>query len=1176
MVREFFQSEYLRRSDRKLGEFELRFGINKALSHPLSKIDYDNTVQFIKSQGFTTSNPNGIHILRMIPEFVDSFTGMTKTSNARGRVEIFGLDLIQEYCRTNNLQKIVDLTKTFSDERQIRITKKMTATSSSDKSLLKPVDFRDFNFRASYQIEEDVPLRSSAGKEVFEKWSDSKKIFRYMNRVRFSHPSMPIHVDLSILKGNRTSGGNPISEYTLQDANVFDNPETYEIEVELDNNNIGLGTNYDTPDKVHEVVKKAVRLMLSALQRTHYPVSYVERDNILHEYMKIIHGDSYVHRRLRNNDFIGPSSVTLQHEHVSLSTLNTNIPNIRNHYTVTDKADGERRLLYVSDTGKIYMISSNMEVIFTGTRTLEKTLYKSILDGEHIMYDKKGNYLNLYAAFDIYYLNGTSTREFAFVEEDADVDKKENPDEKTNAGPKPKFRLKLLNTFTHMLKPVLITEKLIPNETSENRHCAFVVKTKEFYESNSNNSIFKCCQSILSKVRDGLFVYETDGLIFTPCNTGVATEQVGVSGPLHKVTWDRSFKWKPVESNTIDFLVRVQKEKGDNTDKIYTIMPDGVNVSGVLNLSQYKKLILHCGFDEKKHGFENPMQLLLENKFNNNNNNNKSNVDNNDTYRPVPFRPTKPFDPDACFCNIMLDEGSYQTLVMKTEEGDVFQENMIVEFRYDKDREEGWKWVPLRARYDKTAELNNRQKQFGNPYHVANNNWQSIHNPITEDMLESGDFPEFTPDEEVYYNRSGKDSNTKGLRNFHNLFVKRKLIMGVSDRKNTLIDYAVGKAGDLSKWIDAHLGFVFGVDVSKDNILNHLDGACARYLLTQSKMRDKNIPKAMFAVGNSSSNLRSGDAFSSDKDKMIALAIFGEGPKDRQQLGEGLYNQYGIGKNGFHISSCQFAMHYFFESKSVLHGFVRNLAECTMMNGYFIGTCYDGMKVFKLLRDKSFQEGFSILRNGHKIFEITKMYEETGMPDDETSLGYAIDVYQESINKVFREYLVNFEYFKKVMMDYGFELINNIDARKMGLPNATGMFDEMYYQMETDARRKTNQTEYGDALEMSKEEKQISFMNRYFVFRKINNRAKHLPEVDDKKSDKKDNDEQSADDVLMAPEIEPKNKKSDEPDNKDNKDTTYKPVEEPRKIKKTYKTKSKIILKTYKPPVDQETDKDSA
>jgi hypothetical protein len=42
--------------------------------------------------------------------------------------------------------------------------------------------------------------------------------------------------------------------------------------------------------------------------------------------------------------------------------------------------------------------------------------------------------------------------------------------------------------------------------------------------------------------------------------------------------------------------------------------------------------------------------------------------------------------------------------------------------------------------------------------------------------------------------------------------------MSVGNRGNTLIDYAVGKGGDLSKWISAGVDFVFGVDVSRDNI----------------------------------------------------------------------------------------------------------------------------------------------------------------------------------------------------------------------------------------------------------------------------------------------------------------------------------------------------------------------
>ena len=68
------------------------------------------------------------------------------------------------------------------------------------------------------------------------------------------------------------------------------------------------------------------------------------------------------------------------------------------------------------------------------------------------------------------------------------------------------------------------------------------------------------------------------------------------------------------------------------------------------------------------------------------------------------------------------------------------------------------------------------------------------------------------------------------MRDFHNKYVKRKLIKAVSKRGDTLIDFAVGKGGDMPKWIDAKLDFIFGVDISPDNIDNVMDGAYARYL----------------------------------------------------------------------------------------------------------------------------------------------------------------------------------------------------------------------------------------------------------------------------------------------------------------------------------------------------------
>mgnify|MGYP001338833997 CR=1 FL=1 len=52
-----------------------------------------------------------------------------------------------------------------------------------------------------------------------------------------------------------------------------------------------------------------------------------------------------------------------------------------------------------------------------------------------------------------------------------------------------------------------------------------------------------------------------------------------------------------------------------------------------------------------------------------------------------------------------------------------------------------------------------------------------------------------------------------------------------------------------AKWISAKLKFVFGLDLSRDNIENRLDGAYARYL--NYKKSRKNIPEAVFMHGDS-------------------------------------------------------------------------------------------------------------------------------------------------------------------------------------------------------------------------------------------------------------------------------------------------------------------------------------
>ena len=247
------------------------------------------------------------------------------------------------------------------------------------------------------------------------------------------------------------------------------------------------------------------------------------------------------------------------------------------------------------------------------------------------------------------------------------------------------------------------------------------------------------------------------------------------------------------------------------------------------------------------------------------------------------------------------------------------------------------------------------------------------------------------------------------------------------------------------------------------------------------------MPKCLFVNGNSSENIKNGTAMMNDKAIQTTKAVFGEGSKDEEKLGRGVAKQYGIGINGFNVSSCQFAQHYFFETATTFQNYIRNVSECTKIGGYYIGTCYDGKTIFNMLKSKNRGENIELYNQDVKIWEVVKDYDNQTIQDDATSLGIKIQVYQESIGSLIPEYLVNFDYLVRIMENYGFVLINREEAKSMNLPNGTGFFGEMYNIMMNEIKRNKNEKEYGNASFMRNYEKTISFYNRYFVFKKIRN-----------------------------------------------------------------------------------------
>jgi hypothetical protein len=283
------------------------------------------------------------------------------------------------------------------------------------------------------------------------------------------------------------------------------------------------------------------------------------------------------------------------------------------------------------------------------------------------------------------------------------------------------------------------------------------------------------------------------------------------------------------------------------------------------------------------------------------------------------------------------------------------------------------------------------------------------------------------------------------------------------------------------------LGFVYGVDISRDNIENKKDGACARFL--NSAMRDSKLPDMIFTCGDSSKNIRSGHAMIDDKYRLINDCIFGKGSRDKMKMGYNLFKNYGIGEKGFNVSSCQFALHYFFECKDTLENFISNVVECTKLGGYFIGTSYDGQLLFDMLKQYDKGDG-KVLRDssGNIMWEISKEYDQFEFNNDGSCLGYPVEVYQESINKTFREYLVNYDYLIDLMNTYGFVLVSDEEIKTMGLLSSNGTFSDLYKHL--NHQNNTNNSSFhksniGTSMSMSKNEKEISFLNKYFIFKKI-------------------------------------------------------------------------------------------
>jgi hypothetical protein len=126
-------------------EMEVKFG-TKGI-RPLTKNDYTKLIKKLKSRGFECNDENGEYSLKIQHEFLDSNSGSFRMSDIR--TEIYGIEHISNYCKTNDLAplKNLDSSLIFRQKRNI---------FSKDRSTIYNFYNNDFNFTMSLQTEQNV------------------------------------------------------------------------------------------------------------------------------------------------------------------------------------------------------------------------------------------------------------------------------------------------------------------------------------------------------------------------------------------------------------------------------------------------------------------------------------------------------------------------------------------------------------------------------------------------------------------------------------------------------------------------------------------------------------------------------------------------------------------------------------------------------------------------------------------------------------------------------------------------------------------------------------------------------------------------------------------------------------------------------------------------------------
>ena len=922
------------------------------------------------------------------------------------------------------------------------------AASAMVKDRVRPaVTVRDYRMRLN--LKEETPMSDvERASELRGIPTAPGKTFRMKRRFGFLVDG-DLRVDITAVR-QITSGAAVPTYSRLQGAR-----ENYEVEIEY----VGGEVDQARAEASVKMLMRHHSVLLKVIDDTDVLMTPDQRATVIREYATLVVGSGVVGGDDRQGcdgefwkisegggagragrggpppprvPFVGPKPATLEMSHLMLpsdAALAGGSISVREGYTVTDKADGERRLLFIGADRRAYTINDRLEVRATGLGT--RARMSCLLDGEWV--------LGRFMCFDAYFLDGRDVRglplmNMASEEEPTVLPESRKTTTKKNA-----------QEFDRLSVAAAVIADFPPGAS---------VVLKEFRPIRGGNDVFKQAAYFLLKRAAHNFAYEVDGLIFTP-----AASPVPRKGGL---SWPEVLKWKPPHQNTIDFLVRMRPadELVVHSGQTYTVAD------------------LKVGYDPDKWEPITAMAFLTgeaDGRF----------AAGNQHRRPGTGYIEKPFavpggNPLLHVCHLPRNDDG----CVRCANGDEISDGAVVEFAFAGNDSGGFGWKPIRVRHDKVEKMAATGGITANDYGTAINIWRTIECPVTADIM-NGKEPIVTcaDTNDKYYAKKIKpgEGETSDMRRFHNWLKKEFLLqrVGAGIGARSLFDFGVGRGGDLRGWAEMGLQRVVGIDKDPGGLTDPFDGAYSRVLKWRiaAARRGEQVPRVAFLAIDAAVPLGGEQmlaSFSDIGDRTVAQTLWGIARPGAIPPALRPYHRFAV-LGGFDVASCMFAVHYFFDTPERLDALCANVSAVLRPGGIFAGVCLDGRMVQDALDEAPDGKIQGKSADGRKLlWSIERKYEKPMAPHGSfENTGRQVDVFMETIGHAMPEYLVDYFLLVKAMAKRRMVPLSSSETAAMQLGQAsTGMF------------RDVHSAEVARTMAMTDAEKQYSFLNRWFVFRK--------------------------------------------------------------------------------------------